>query len=83
MGKARDFIIGLKEGQKKFGETISVIVNLILIGFVYFVGVGLTSIFAKIFNKKFLNLEIDKTTDTYWQESNLTKKNKEEYYKQF
>ena len=69
--------------SKNFGENISIIVNSILLSFVYFVGVGLTSIFAKIFKKSFLELKTEKENETYWSELNLTKNSMEEYYRQF
>ena len=79
----KEFFIGFKEGQKKFAENIAVIINSILLSLVYLFGVGITFIFAKIFNKHFLQLEIDKSKETYWEDLNLTKKNIEEYYRQF
>mgnify|MGYP001558381624 CR=1 FL=1 len=77
----KEFLLGYKEGQKLFGENIAVIINSILLTFVYILGVGLTSIFAKIFNKHFLDLTINK--ETYWTSLNLSKKPMEEYYRQF
>jgi len=77
----KEFFEGFKEGTKLFGENISVIINFILLSLVYFVGVGLTSVFAKIAGKEFL--ESNKKTNTYWEELNLTKKPVGEYYRQF
>ena len=81
--KIKNFLKGLKKGFKKFGENTAVIVNFILLSLVYFVGVGITSLFAKIFNKHFLELKIDKSKDSYWEELNLTKEGIEKYYRQF
>ncbi len=78
-----NFIEGFKEGQKAFGENFAAIVNLILLSVVYFLGVGGTSITAKIFGKHFLDLRTEKNIKTYWTELNLKKKEKEEYYRQF
>ena len=72
---------GLKEGNKMFGEDIASLVNFILLTFVYFFGVGITSIIAKIFGKHFL--ESKKNKNSYWSELNLSKRKKEEYYRQF
>ena len=77
------FVGSFFKGSKNFGENISIIVNSILLSFVYFVGVGLTSIFAKIFKKSFLELKTEKENETYWSELNLTKNSMEEYYRQF
>ncbi|MFH0936637.1 MAG: hypothetical protein V1815_03100 [Candidatus Woesearchaeota archaeon] len=77
------FINGFLRGQKKFGENISIVINSILLTIVYFIGIGLTSIFAKIFNKHFLDLKLRKNEKTYWEDLNLTKKSMKEYYRQF
>jgi len=71
----------MKEGQKMFGDDIASIVNFFLLTFVYFLGVGITSIVAKISGKHFLELKRDK--NSYWSELNLGKRKKEEYYRQF
>ena len=83
MGKARKFIKGFKIGQKSFGESIATVVNSILLTFVYFVGAGLTFVAAKLFGKHFLDLEINKKTNSYWSDLNLGKKPMKEYYRQF
>tara|TARA_Y100000310_G_scaffold167546_2_gene167422 strand:- start:61990 stop:62229 length:240 start_codon:yes stop_codon:yes gene_type:complete len=70
-----------KEGTKIFGEDIASIVNFILLTFVYFLGVGLTSVIAKIFGKRFL--EFKKEKKSHWSDLNLDKKKKEGYYRQF
>ena len=76
----KDFIAGFKSGFKQFGHNISLIVNSVLLSFVYFVGVGLTSIISKIMKKHFLDLKRKKS---YWLDWNLSKKDMEEYYRQF
>ncbi len=70
-------------GQKRFGEDISVIVNSILLTLVYIIGVGLTSITAKLAKKNFLDLKIDKEAKTYWSELNLGKGPIKDYFRQF
>ncbi len=75
------FFKGFRKGMKRFGNNIVIIINSILLSLVYFIGIGLTSIFAKLFRKKFL--EFEKKNNTYWSELNLKKKPLEEYYKQF
>lgn len=79
----KEFFNGMKKGQKNFGEDIQSIINFIMLTFVYFLGVGITSIFARIFNKHFLNLEISKEEKTYWQNYDKRDKKMEEYYRQF
>ena len=78
-----DFIHGFKDGQKKFSETIGTIINSILLGVVYLIGVGITSLAAKLFKKEFLEMKISKEDTTYWSDLNLRKKNIEEYNRQF
>lgn len=77
----RKFFSGFKEGFKEFGHNIQIIVNLFLFSFVYFFGVGITSIIAKISKKEFLEKDLGK--ESYWSELNLKKEGKEKYYRQF
>ena len=77
------FFSEFKEGQKSFGETIAILVNSLLLSLVYFIGVGGTSIIAKIFGKHFLDLKINKQNKSYWEDLNLDKESLEESYKQF
>ena len=79
----RLFFLGLKEGFKEFGENIARIVNSVLLSIVYFVGVGPTSLIARIVKKSFLETKIEKNKKTYWTDLNLGKRPKEEYYRQF
>ena len=72
----------LKEGQKYFTEDIAAVVNTFLLTIVYFIGVGLTSIFAKISRKRFLDYGI-KDTNTYWKKIELPKNKLEDCYRQF
>ena len=77
-----EFVKGLKEGQKEFGETISTIINTVLLSFVYIIGVGLTSIFAKLCGKKFLNMKFEKK-DSYWTDLSIKAETKEDCLRQF
>lgn len=77
------FFKGMKQGQKAFGEDIAQVINLFLLTIVYLIGIGLTSIFAKTFRKHFLDIEINRDKESYWEELNLEKKEMGEYYRQF
>tara|TARA_Y100000034_G_C6837309_1_gene378500 strand:- start:62 stop:298 length:237 start_codon:yes stop_codon:yes gene_type:complete len=77
----KTFFRGFGKGMKEFGQTISTVINTILLLPVYFVGVGFTSIFARILKKRFLETKMSK--DSYWSELNLKKKEMKEYYRQF
>jgi len=82
MKELKQFFTGAKKGMGNFGHNIALIINTILLTFVYLIGVGLTSIFAKIVGKHFLEIKISKK-ETYWSDLNLKKKPIEEYYRQF
>ncbi len=83
MAKLKEFLIGIKAGQKKFGENIALVVNTLLLSIVYFLGIGFTSIIAQILGKRFLEIKPEKDAKTYWKNLNLSKKPLEEYYRQF
>ena len=83
MSNLKVFWRGFKEGSKRFSHVITGIINFVLLFLVYFVGVGVTSIFDKIFRKHFLNIKLKKDTISYWGPLNLSKKPIEEYYRQF
>ena len=73
MNTISDFFKGFKEGMHRFGQTISIIINSILLLIVYLIGIGFTSIIAKLFHKHFLDTEISKK-ESYWSNLNLNKK---------
>jgi len=73
----------IKEGFKIYGEVIGTVINSFLLTIVYIFGVGLTSIFGKIVGKKFLDLNIDKSKKTYWNELNIGDEDLESHYRQF
>jgi cytochrome c biogenesis protein CcdA len=79
----KDFFSGFIRGFRIFGENITVIINSALLLFVYIVGVGITSIIAKIFGKHFLETKLSRQKESYWCAINSGKKRKEEYYRQF
>jgi len=62
-------------------KIISSLINFILLSFVYFVGIGLTSVIAKISNKKFLILKKE-NKDSYWEDKEVSNKF-EDYFRQF
>ncbi len=77
-----DFLKSFKKGMEEFGYTIAIIVNSILLSVVYFFGVGITSLIAKIVGKNFLEEELN-NSQTYWENLNLGKNKLEAYYRQF
>lgn len=80
---AKEFFRGVRKGFNKFGHCISTIINSILLFVVYIIGVGLTSLSAKLFNKHFLELKPSKKEGTYWSDLDLKKRSVEEHLRQF
>ena len=82
MRELKQFFRGFRKGMKNFGNGIALIINSVLLAIVYFIGVGFTAVFAKLFRKHFLDMRLSKK-ETYWSDLNLKKKPMEEYYRQF
>tara|TARA_Y100000310_G_scaffold324016_1_gene385279 strand:- start:2833 stop:3072 length:240 start_codon:yes stop_codon:yes gene_type:complete len=78
----KNFFTGFKTGFSKFGHHIASIVNFILLFFVYFIGVGLTSLVAKIFRKHFLDLG-KKQVNSMWIKKKITKQPYDDYLRRF
>jgi hypothetical protein len=81
--KIKNFLLGIKDGQKLFGEVVSSVINFITLSMVYLFGVGITSIIGKGLRKKYLDKKADKNKETYWEDLNLNTKIMEDYYRQF
>ncbi|MBC8495463.1 hypothetical protein H8D36_04885 [archaeon] len=77
------FFKGFKEGMTCFGDLIAIIVNTVLLFIAYFIGVGITSIVAKIVGKNFLEMKTSAKVKTYWSDLNIKKRSLEECYRQF
>jgi len=60
------FLKGFKEGFKEFGEAITAIINFILLLIVYLIGVGITTIIARISKQKLLDLNFRDKRKSYW-----------------
>lgn len=78
----KNFFRGFGKGFKDFSLSITAVTNFILLFLTYFIGVGLTSIFAKIFSKRFLDLKLKKE-GSYWIHKKIGMEDKESYYNQF
>ena len=68
---------------KKFGEFMASIINFFLLIPVYFIGIGVSSLFMKLSNEEAMNIEKKEKQKTYWKEYNLGTKKKEEYKRMF
>ena len=80
MNKAVIFLKGFKQGFRNFSHLITDIVNFILLFIVYFIGVGIVSIIAKLVGRHFIDL---KSSGSSWVERKLKKSPIEEYYRLF
>ena len=58
MKELKQFFKGFKKGMRNFGYNIALIINTLLLSLVYVVGVGFTSVIAKLFRKHFLKIII-------------------------
>lgn len=72
----RNIFKSLLDLFKRISLFIQFIINIILLTFVYFIGIGIVSLFAKISNKKFLD---SNNKCTYWREYRENKS----HYKMF
>ena len=79
IGKIWNFI---KKVLEPVSKIISGIVNFILLAFVYFIGIGIVSISAKIFGKHFLEIK-KRNKKSNWDEHKVTKEPLEKYYRTF
>jgi hypothetical protein len=66
-----------------FSEKIKNAVNFIVLSVVYFLGVGLTSIFAKIAGKHFLGLKKADKSASYWKKRDLNSEKEGDFLNQF
>ncbi len=67
-------------GLKWISNILTSIINFILLSVVYFIGVGITSIIAKIFGKVFIETKNKKSS--YWIDLK-SKTEKDDDYRQF
>lgn len=82
MKEIKSFFRGFQNGLRNFSVIIISVVNFILLLIVYIFGVGLASIFAKLFNKHFLDMKTDKRK-SYYTERRIGKEEISSYYNQF
>lgn len=72
-----------QEGFRAGGESISIIINTILLTLLYILGIGATSLGVKIYRKNLLDMKIDTSKHSYWEDHPVSGANIEDYYKQF
>ena len=80
--KIFEILSKIKKTVETVGLFIASIFNFIFLLPVYFIGVGITSIFVKLSEKDILFLK--KTAEkSYWKEYNLKTQKKEDYQRMF
>ncbi len=82
MSKTRHFFSGFSEGFGDFGRVVSATFNYIILSIVYFLGVGATVLAARLKRKHFLEIE-PPVKPSYFMESDVKRKEKDSYYRQF
>ena len=78
----RKSLFAAKKLLRIISRTLNKTINLILLFIVYFIGIGLTSIIAKIFNKHFLNVR-NKNGISYYTKIARKRQSAEDHYRQF
>lgn len=76
----KTFFVGFMQGFRNFSNTVTDIINFILLLIVYIIGIGMVSIISKLFNKHFLDL---KNKGSSWVIRKLKKNPMEDYYRTF
>jgi len=77
------FVAGFKSGFEKFGRSIAAVVNVVILGITYFIGVGISSLLSKLFHKSNLDMKMDKGDVSYWSEFEGGKEDLESHYRQY
>lgn len=72
-----------KKTAEKIGLTMAFVVNSLLLLVVYTIGVGLTSVVAKIVGKRFLEIRPSSEMSSYWNDVVPRKKSFGDHFKQF
>ena len=72
----------VKKALEPFSKVMNSIVNFVLLSIVYFAGIGVVSVCAKIFGKHFLELKKN-NRKSGWHPHKLEKEALEKYYRTF
>ena len=65
------------------GKKMVIVINTILLSFVYFTAFAATALIAKLLRKKFLDLSFDPHRASYWMERKKEDYSKKETYRGF
>jgi hypothetical protein len=83
MSRLGTLVRSFAEGFRRFGARIGLIVNMVLLSVVYLIGVGVTSVVAKLAGKRFFPAKMSSSKKTYWSELDKKKQPLERSYRQF
>lgn len=72
----------IKNLLEPIAKVVSFVVNFALLFIVYFIGIGLTSMVAKLFGKHFLDIK-KQNKKSNWIEHKVTKQPLEDYHRTF
>ncbi len=75
-----NLLLPLNKLWTKFGLILGRIISPIVMGFIFFFIVMLTSLILKLFNKDVLNLKINKKTKSYWIQKDIHKSRMEKQF---
>ena len=82
MMSAKLFFRGFIAGFRGFGKLVADAINLAVLAFVYYIGIGMVSVVAKALGKHFMKLG-RREEKTYWTRTSVGPRDKELYYRQF
>ncbi len=77
------FFRGLTKGFTSFGKNINLLFISGLLSITYLVGVGATSLYAKITGKRFLDLGNTGEASSNWTRPNAAQDTEDNYYRQY
>jgi hypothetical protein len=77
------FFRGIYEGFKAVGHNIAAMFNAFFLTIAYSIGVGPTAIVAWIVRKKFLDLRLHGSDESYWEEHAQSTQPLDKYRRQF
>lgn len=76
-------LLALRHGIELFGALINNVVVWAALFVVYVVGIGVTALFARLAGKKFLEIGIDHTDESWWKPLNQSTESRERYFDMF
>lgn len=79
----KPWLLELRHGIVLFGIGINNAVIKVALFVAYVGGIGLTAVLARLVGKKFLNVDIDHSAESWWEPLNLSLQDRERYYDMF